>query len=88
MNTLTLTLIPVGVLAVSSLLTLIWFRKSPDRLVARYRLLVIAMCLFGVAFVCMAFTNLGSGLFGFIIVIAPCEWERRRLSRQLYDRRK
>ena len=88
MNTLILTLIPVGVLAVSFLLTLIWFRRSPDRLVAHYRLLVIAMCLIVVACVCMAFTKLDSGLLGFIVVIAACEWERRRLLRQLHERRK
>ena len=88
MKTLTLTLIPVGVLAVSFLLTLIWFRKSPDRLVAHYRLLVIAMCLLAIAGICMAFTSLDSGLVGFGVVIAACEWERRRLSRQFHETRK
>lgn len=90
MKTLILTLIPVSVLAVSAfLLALIWFRKSPDRLVARYRLLVIAMCLLAGACIGMAFTSFDFGLlvcFGVVIVV--CEYERRRLSSQLPESQK
>jgi hypothetical protein len=90
MKTLILTLIPVSVLAISAfLLTLIWFRKSPDRLVAHYRLLVIAMCLLAVACIGMTFTSFDSGLlvcFGVVIVV--CEYERRRLSCQLHESQK
>jgi multisubunit Na+/H+ antiporter MnhF subunit len=90
MKTLILTLIPVSVLAVSAfLLALIWFRKSPDRLVAHNRLLVIAMCLLAGACIGMALTSFDFGLlvcFGVVIVV--CEYERRRLSPPQHERQK
>ena len=88
MNTLILILIPVGVFAVSLLLTLVRFHRSPDRLAAQYRLMVVAMWMIALAGVLMATTHLDSGLLCFIPVILCCEWERRRLSRQLDEKRK
>lgn len=73
----------IGVAAVSFLASLIWCRRAADHLVARRRLLTIAMCGLVLAVVGMAFTKPNPGLLAFIIVIAIGERERRRLSRQI-----
>jgi len=66
----TLALIPIGIFAVSFLVALIWSRRSKDRVVARYRLLVIVMLTLGVVVIGMAITNpimpprgLGAGFY-------------------------
>jgi hypothetical protein len=83
-------LIPILVLfavfGAGLLVALARLRKSSDPLLSRYRMILLSMCALAVAAIGMAASGSFSGGFAFLVVVAICELERRRLSRQLSER--
>ena len=85
MKTLILTFVPLAVFAGVFVISLIWYRRQPDTLKARYRLWSAGSCLLALAAVGMFIGGNVEGAFSYLFVLLLCEWERRRLRHQLQE---